>query len=45
MTRQEIINTRYGEMVDLITCLSIYNGNAEEKIKAKYSIDDIIKMQ
>ena len=29
MRRQEILVTRYGEMMDLISCLSIYEGNAE----------------
>ena len=28
MTRQEIMMTRYGEMLDLISCLSVYNGSA-----------------
>lgn len=45
MQRQEILTTRYGEMLDLISCLSVYNGQAEEKIKVKLGIDDIIKMQ
>lgn len=26
MTRREILATRYGEMLDLISCLAIYNG-------------------
>ena len=35
MGRQEIMNTRYGEMLDMIACLSIYNGDdlpARERI-------------
>ena len=31
MTRQEIMNTPYGEMADMIACLSIYEGLAEPK--------------
>lgn len=27
MTRQEILLSRYGEMEDLISCLSVYNGS------------------
>lgn len=29
MTRQEILITQYSEMVDMITCLSIYNGTLQ----------------
>lgn len=29
MTRQEILVTAYSEMVDMITCLSIYQGTLE----------------
>ena len=31
MDRQEVMTTRYGEMLDMISCLSIYNGGAEYK--------------
>lgn len=34
MGRQEIITTRLGEMLDMIACLSIYNG-AEPKEKSR----------
>jgi hypothetical protein len=30
MTRQEVLSTSYGEMVDLLSCLSIYQGTAEQ---------------
>lgn len=29
MNRQEIIATDYDEMMDMISCLSVYNGTAE----------------
>ena len=29
MTGQEIMVTRYGEMIDMVSCLSVYRGNAE----------------
>lgn len=46
MDRQEIINTRYGEMLDMIACLSIYNGGAQPKKKKKImSYDDVINMR
>jgi hypothetical protein len=31
MSREETINTDYGEMVDMINCLQIYEGNAVQK--------------
>lgn len=37
MGRQEIMNTRYGEMLDMIACLSIYEGTA---LPAKERIHD-----
>lgn len=46
MTRQEILNTRYGEMLDMIACLAIYNGNAKEKKKKhKYTFDEAIQLR
>ena len=29
MTGQEVMITRYGEMLDMVSCLSVYRGNAE----------------
>lgn len=31
MSRRETLATRYGELVDLIACLSVYNGTAKLK--------------
>lgn len=36
MTRQEVMDTRVGEMLDLISCLSVYNGGAREKKRMSY---------
>lgn len=33
MGRQEILNTRYSEMLDMIACLAIYNGAEQKKRK------------
>lgn len=30
MTRQEVMSTRMGDMIDMINCLAIYNGGAKE---------------
>lgn len=39
MQRQEIVITRYGEMVDMINCLFIFKGYAEPK-RIPYTITD-----
>lgn len=44
MGRQEILNTRMGEFLDLTACLAIYNGGAEEK-KKKMSFDEVMALQ
>lgn len=42
MEKREILTTRYGEMLDLISCFAIYNGNAEPGTKTnKLSNDEI----
>lgn len=46
MSRQEVISTRYGEMLDMISCLSIYNGGAQPKKRAKkWDYDDAINLR
>lgn len=48
MGRHEILVTRYGEMQDMIACLSIYEGTAlpkEQKTKHYTSFDDAIKLR
>ena len=35
MDKREILATPYGEMIDMISCLSIYQGVAREKKKPK----------
>ena len=45
MNRQEVINARFGEMQDLISCLSVYNGTAEIAEKKKtMTFDEIMMM-
>lgn len=44
MPRQEIIATRFSEMLDMITCLSIYNGNAEPDHSIN-DFDDAIQIE
>ena len=43
MDRQEVMSARYGEMLDMIACLSIYIGGAEEVDKK--SFDEVFAMR
>lgn len=43
MSRAEILATRYGEMLDMIACLAIYNG-ATPKADAITAYDEAINV-
>lgn len=46
MEKREILATPYGEMIDMISCLSVYQGTAREKKKPKkYSYDEAIALR
>jgi len=47
MARNEILITRYGEMMDMISCLSIYDGTAVPKKQTKRftSFDEAINLR
>lgn len=46
MNRAEIDHTRFGEMIDMISCLSVYNGAAVEKEKKKkWSFDEVMALR
>lgn len=44
MTREETMNTLYGEFLDLINCMDIYNGKKQPK-KKKYSFEEIMELR
>lgn len=44
MGRQEIFATRYGEMLDLISCLAIYNGAEPGETRRKLSFDETLEV-
>lgn len=45
MERQAVLNSRFGEFEDLIACLSIYNGAAEQVTKKKpQTFEEIMMM-
>ena len=44
MSREETMNTRYGEYMDLLSCWAVYNGNAKVKQK-KLSFFEIMELR
>ena len=44
MSRDEIVITRYGEMLDMITCLAIHNGSAKEVAGRVTDYEDALKI-
>lgn len=46
MSKEEILCTPIGEMIDMLSCLSIYEGGAKEKQpKRKIKMDDFLKLE
>lgn len=47
MCKQEILVTPYGEMRDMIACLSIYNGTSRQKITESKDMtyDEVMNMR
>lgn len=46
MTRQEILNEKYGVFVDMISCLAVYNGTAvQKKKKKKMGFDEALSLR
>lgn len=44
MTRREIMATRYGDMLDLISCLAIYNGAEPGETRRKLTFDETLEV-
>ena len=45
MRRQEIMVTRYGEMLDMIACLAIYHGAKPRKKVKHWTFDEAMKVR
>lgn len=45
MTKREILCTPFGEMQDMITCMSIYEGGATPKNARKWTHDEAINLR
>lgn len=41
MSREEVLSTRWGEMLDLISCHAIYNGAKPKKKKKHKSFEEL----
>lgn len=37
--------TRYGEMIDMISCLAVYRGAAKEKRKRSMTFDEMFSLR
>lgn len=45
MTRREILSTTYGEMLDMISCLAIYNGaEPAEKASSVSTVEETLEV-
>lgn len=46
MTSEEVLQTRYGEMLDMLACFAIYKGSAKLKKKPKkMSFEDALELR
>ena len=45
MGRQEIMVTRYGEMLDMIACLAIYKGATPKKKQKHWTFDEAMRVR
>lgn len=45
MSRQETVNTTFGEFMDLISCLAIFNGAEPEAEKHDMTFDEILALR
>ena len=45
MTKDEILTMRFGEMQDLITCMAIEDGGAEQIIKKRIPFEQIMRLE
>lgn len=44
MSKEEILCTPIGEMLDMLSCLSIYEGGAKQKAP-KMSMEDFLRLE
>lgn len=44
MSKQEILSTPIGEMMDMLACFSIVEGGAEPKKKHKMTMEELLRL-
>lgn len=44
MSREETLNTKYGEFIDMLNCRAIESGNARQVKKTKIDIWDFLSL-
>lgn len=45
MKEPEILLMRYGDMMDMIACIAIDAGGAEQKIRRKMSYEEVTRLR
>lgn len=46
MTRAEILNTRFGTFLDMISCMNVFDGGANlKKTRKKMSFEEAIELK
>lgn len=45
MSRRETLCTPLGEMMDMLACMDIYQGNAKQKDNRKWTFDEVIALE
>ena len=45
MTKEEVLRTRFGEMQDLLACMAIENGGADQVIKRRMNFAEVMELK
>lgn len=46
MSRNEILNTRFGLFIDMMSCLGVFNGNSKlKKVRKVMSFEEAIELR
>lgn len=46
MSRAETLTTPYGEMMDMMSCMAIFNGSLKQKVKPRaWAFDDAMALR
>lgn len=45
MSREEVMHSEYNELIDMISCLAVYNGNAKLVNGRRMSFDEVLRLE